>query len=160
MQAENMGACSANLEALQVGFGNLRRSLEVQNHQRQLLQVVAAVETHAVNTGAARRSPYLEAQLEDRFARLEEAVSAPASARARLEELWVVLKGLRQRGPPSGGAARLAEQDAEKTLRLTASQGELLQLLQEELAQKKRDIEQFETALKSFTTAAPAAQGI
>uniref|UniRef100_A0A7S0A713 Nucleoporin Nup54 alpha-helical domain-containing protein n=1 Tax=Pyrodinium bahamense TaxID=73915 RepID=A0A7S0A713_9DINO len=159
--------CSNELEDLKTGFGNLKHALQAQSlqkleecrrrHQklsRQLLQVVAAIETYAVHTGAARRSPHAEGQLEDRFARLQEAVHAPASARARLEELWVVLRGLLQRGPPSGGAACLAQADAEKALRVTASQGELLELLQEELAGRKRDIAQFESALARFASSA------
>mmetsp|Transcript_124854 Transcript_124854/g.266421 ORF Transcript_124854/g.266421 Transcript_124854/m.266421 type:complete len:606 (-) Transcript_124854:58-1875(-) len=162
--------CNAALEELKTGYGNLKDSLQVkslqkleecrQRHQklsRQLLEVVTAVESYAVLNGAARRSPHVEAQLEDRFARLEEAVHAPASARARLEELWVVLRGLLQRGPPSGTADRLSDAEAEKTLRLTASQGELLELLQEELARRRRDVSQFESALARFTTAAPSA---
>lgn len=164
----------SRLEELRQKFGNLKDHQQAasllrleqcrQRHQqlsRQLLQVVSGVEQQAVANGAARRSPHLEAQLEDRFARLEEVVQAPASARARLEEMWVVLRGLLQRGPPSGGAARLADADAEKTLRLTAAQGELLEQLQEEVARRKRDIAQFESALARFTaSAAPAAQAI
>jgi len=151
------------LEDLRRGFDNLKDHLQAeslqklegcrQRHQqlsRQLLQVVAAIETYAVLNGAARRNPHAEAQLEDRFAKLEDTVHAPASARARLEELWVVLRGLLQRGPPSGGAARLSDSEAEKTLQLTASQGELLESLQEELARRKCDIAQFESALARF----------
>ncbi|CAK0864990.1 unnamed protein product, partial [Prorocentrum cordatum] len=100
---------------------------------RQLLQVVSLVERYAVQNGAARRNPQLEARLDDRLARLEAVVNAPASARARLEELWVLLRGLLQGGPPCGGAAGLADADASRVLRLTASQGELLEQLQEEL---------------------------
>lgn len=166
--------CNHELEDLKQGFGNLKNSLQAQSlqkleecrqrHQklsRQLLQVVAAIETYAIRNGAARRSPQLEAQLEERLARLEEAVQSPASARARLEELWVVLRGLLQRGPPAGGAAKLADGDAEKALKITAAQGEQLELLQEELAGRKRDLAQIENALARFATApAPAAQSL
>lgn len=159
--------CTNSLEELREGFGNLKNGLQVQSLQRleecrrrhqmlthQLLQVVSAMEDFATASGAARRNPQLEAHLEARLARLEEDVHAPASARARLEELWVVLRTLLQRGPPSGGATRLADGEAEKTLKLTASQGELLESLQEEIARRKRDIAQFESALARFTSGA------
>merc|ERR1719506_2412458 len=100
MQQKATEECSRGLEQLGEGFGNLKDHLQAQSlqkleecrqrHQklsRQLVQVVAAIEQYAVVNGAARRSPHVEAQLEDRFARLEDAVHAPASARARLEEL-------------------------------------------------------------------------
>eukprot|EP00747_Dinoflagellata_sp_TGD_P166451 gnl/TRDRNA2_/TRDRNA2_189246_c0_seq1.p1 gnl/TRDRNA2_/TRDRNA2_189246_c0~~gnl/TRDRNA2_/TRDRNA2_189246_c0_seq1.p1 ORF type:complete len:271 (+),score=63.20 gnl/TRDRNA2_/TRDRNA2_189246_c0_seq1:58-870(+) len=161
------------LEELRGGFSNLKDHLESQSlqkleecrqrHQnlsRQLLQVVAAVEQYAVLNGAARQSPHLEAQLEENLARLEEVVSAPASTRARLEELWVVLRGLLQRGPPTGGALKMSDAEAERTLQLTASQGELLESLQEELARRKRDITQFENALARFAAAPIAPQTI
>lgn len=162
--------CTTALEDLKTGFGNLKNALQVQSlqkldecrrrHQKlshQLLQVVAATESYAAANGAACRNPNAEAQLEHRLARLEEAVHAPASARARIEELWVVLRGLLQRGPPSGGAARLGDAEAEKTLRITDSQGEMLEMLQEELARRKRDVTQFENALARFATSAPVA---
>jgi DNA repair exonuclease SbcCD ATPase subunit len=170
-QQRAIGECSAALEELRQRFGNLKDHQQAQSlqkleecrqrHQRlsrQLLQVVAAVERYAELNGAARRNPYLEAQLEDRLARLEEAVQAPASVRARLEELWVVLRGLLQRGPPSGGAARLEKEEADRTLRLTASQGELLEQLQEDLVRRKRDIAQFESAVARFAATGPVSQ--
>lgn len=175
MQQKAVEECTGALEELRTGFGNLKDALQAQSLQRldecrrrhqklshQLLQVVASIESYAAASGAARRTQQAEAQLDFRLARLEEAVNAPASARARLEELWVVLRGLLQRGPPSGGAGRLGEAEAEKTLKLTASQGELLELLQEEIARRKRDVAQFEAALARFAAAppGPAAQAI
>jgi len=177
MQQKAVEECTNALEELKSGFGNLKDSLQAQSMQkleecrrrhqilsRQLLQVVSAVESYASASGKARRSPQGEAAIESRLARLEEAVDAPASARARLEELWVVLHGLLQRGPPTGGAATIADSEAEKTLRITASQGELLEQLQEEIASRKRDVLQFESALARFTTTAsdtvPSAQMI
>jgi len=167
-QQQAVQDCTTALEELRTGFGNLKDALQAQSMQKleecrrrhqmlshQLLQVVTAVEGYAAASGAARRSPQAEAQLEGRLARLEEAVHAPACARARLEELWVVLRGLLQRGPPSGGAARLGASEAEKTLKLTDSQGELLELLQEDIARRKRDVAQFESALARFSTSAP-----
>lgn len=172
-QTQAMEQSTAALEELKQGFGNLKDSLQAQSlqkleecrqrHQklnRQLLQVVAAIETYAVLSGAAQRAPDVEAQLEDRFARLEDAVHAPASARARLEELWVVLRGLLQRGPPSTGPGRLSDAEATKTLQITAAQGELLEALQEELAWRNCDIVQFENALQRFTAAPLAPQNI
>jgi nuclear pore complex protein Nup54 len=172
-QQRAMDQSTAALDELKQGFGNLKDSLQAQSMQkleecrqrhqklsRQLLQVVAQIETFAVTSGAARRSPHLEAQLEERFARLEDAVHAPSSARARLEELWVVLRGLLQRGSPSGGAAKLSDVEADKTLQLTAAQGELLEALQEELARRNSDIQQFESALQRFTTAPLAPRSI
>lgn len=47
---------------------------------------------------------------------------------------------------------RLGPGEAEKTLRLTASQGELLELLQEEIGRRKRDVGQFENALARFAS--------
>lgn len=159
--------CTMVLEELRTGFGNLKDSLQAQSMQKleecrrrhqmlshQLLQVVASVESYAAASGAARRNPQAEAQLEARLGRLED-IHAPASGRARLEELWVVLRGLLQCGPPSGGVERLGMAEAEKTLKLTASQGELLELLQEDIARRKRDVTQFESALARFTTSAP-----
>jgi len=160
--------CTAELDDLKTGFSNLKHSLQAQSlqkleecrrrHQklsRQLLQVIAAIETYAVRTGAARRSPHLEASLEERLERLQEAIQAPGGSRARLEELWVILRGLLQRGAPSGGAVNLAEADADKTLRVTEAQGELLELLQEELAGRQRDLTQFESAMARFASAPP-----
>jgi len=160
--------CTSELEDLKTGFSNLKHSLQAQSlqkleecrrrHQklsRQLLQVISAIETYAVRTGAARRNPHLEATLEERLERLQEAIQAPGSARARLEELWVVLRGLLQRGPPAGGAATLEEADSDKTLRVTAAQGELLELLQEELAGRQRDLTQFENAMTRFASSPP-----
>merc|ERR1712232_543823 len=162
-----MEKCASELEDLRTGYGNLKDQLQGpfqqaleecrRRHQklsRQLLQVVTALETYAVLTGSARRSHNLEAQLEDRFARIGEAVHAPASARARVEELWVVLRGLLQRGPPAGVAMGFSEAEAGKTLQLTAAQGDLLEALQEELALRKRDAAQFESALARFATSA------
>jgi len=162
-QQQAVEQCNAELENLRTHFSNLRNSMEAQllqnlekcrqrhqNLQRKLLQVVIAVETCAVRNGSAVRNPQLEAQLEDRLAGLEEVVHAPAGARARLEELWLVVRGLLQQGPPAGGAERLAEADAEKTLRITDAQGELLELLQEEVLRRKRDMTQFESALARF----------
>lgn len=155
MMAESMQA----LEDLKGAFANLQgvshtQGLQLeecrrrhQKLQRQLLHVVSSMETYAALNGAARRDQSLEAQLEERFGRLEEAVHAPGSARARLEELWVVLRGLLQRGPPSGGAARISSDEAQTTLQVTAAQGELLEALQLELALRKRDVAQFEHAL-------------
>jgi len=155
------------LEQLKTGMSNLKDSLQAQSlqkleecrqrHQklsRQLLQVVALIETFAVHNDGARRNPHMEAHLEERFARLEDAVQAPGSARPRIEELGVVLRGLLQRGPPPGGAAELTKDEANKTLRITGAQGELLERLQEDLAQKKVDIVQFENAL-ARSAAAP-----
>lgn len=157
--------CTTALEELKAGFGNLKDALQVQSlqkldecrrrHQKlsnQLLQVVAATESYAVANGAAHRNPNAEAQLETRLAQLEEQVN-----HTRLEELWVVLRGLLQRSPPSGGGARLGDAEAEKALRITASQGELLEMLQEELARRKRDVGQFESALARFATSMPVA---
>eukprot|EP00929_Paragymnodinium_shiwhaense_P112750 TRINITY_DN81011_c0_g1_i1.p1 TRINITY_DN81011_c0_g1~~TRINITY_DN81011_c0_g1_i1.p1 ORF type:complete len:294 (+),score=65.55 TRINITY_DN81011_c0_g1_i1:114-995(+) len=148
------------LEELRNGFGNLKDHLQAQSlqkleecrrrHQmlaRQLLQVVAAVENHAILNGAARRNPQAEAQLEDRFARLEESAASPACARARVEELVVVLRGLLQRGGCADGGAKLSDGEAERTLQITASQGELLEALQEQVALGKRDVAQFENVL-------------
>lgn len=172
MQQKAAEDCNAALEELRTGFGNLKDSLQAQSLQkleecrrrqqmlqRQLLQVVVALEGHATQSGAARRNAHAEAYLEDRFARIEEAVRAPANARARLEESWVQLRGLLQRGAPAGGAARLSDAEAEKTLQLTASQGELLELMQEDLGRRRRDVAQFESALARFATSggAPAA---
>eukprot|EP00928_Gymnodinium_smaydae_P048035 TRINITY_DN32085_c0_g1_i1.p1 TRINITY_DN32085_c0_g1~~TRINITY_DN32085_c0_g1_i1.p1 ORF type:complete len:296 (+),score=93.35 TRINITY_DN32085_c0_g1_i1:78-965(+) len=162
-QQQAFGECTSALEELGKGFGNLKDHLQAQSMQkleecrrrhqqlsRQLLQVVASLETYAIASGAARICPHSEAVLDDRYARLEEAVHAPASARARVEELWVVLRGLLQRegGTANGGsAARISDEDAQRCLQLTSSQGELLETLQEEVALRKRDVTQFEGAL-------------
>lgn len=166
-QNKAMEECTAHLDQLKSRFGDLKNALQVnmlqkldecrRRHQklsRQLLEVVAATESFAAANGAACRNPNAEAQLEFRLARLEEAVHAPASARARIEELWAVLHGLAQRGPPSGGAERLGDAEADKILRITDSQGELLEMLQQELACKKAEVTQFETALSSLSTSA------
>jgi len=171
------------LEDLKVHFGNLKDHLQAQSLQRleecrrrhlmlsrQLLQVVAALETYAVHSGAARRNPQVEALLEDRFARLEESMHAPARARARVEELWVVLRGLLQQTASingtaalsltplaESGAARMSDAEAEKALRLTGAQGELIEALQEEVALRKRDVAQFESALGRFAATPPSA---
>lgn len=172
-QDGKMQVMSRGTEELEKAFQNLKASLQVnslkkleecrERHQqlsKQLLQVVAALETYAVLNGAARRNPHVEAQLEERFSRLEDAVHAPASARARLEELWVVLQSLRQRGPPVGGPARMSESEADRTLQLTGAQGELLEQLQEELARRNSDIQHFESTLQRFNSAPLAPQTI
>mmetsp|Transcript_48420 Transcript_48420/g.155416 ORF Transcript_48420/g.155416 Transcript_48420/m.155416 type:complete len:479 (-) Transcript_48420:53-1489(-) len=172
MQEKAVEDCTNALEELRNGFGNLKDALSAQSLQKleecrrrhqmlshQLLQVVAAVETYAAASGAARRCPQGEGALGQRLSLIEEAVHAPASARARLEELWVVLQGLLQRGAPNGGAARLSNAEAEKTLKITAQQGELLELLQEELARRKRDVAQFESALALPSAGAQAPRG-
>eukprot|EP00927_Polykrikos_kofoidii_P055912 TRINITY_DN50098_c0_g1_i1.p1 TRINITY_DN50098_c0_g1~~TRINITY_DN50098_c0_g1_i1.p1 ORF type:complete len:296 (-),score=51.22 TRINITY_DN50098_c0_g1_i1:118-1005(-) len=155
------------LDELRTGFGNLKDHLEAKclmrleecrsRHKklsRQLLQVVTAVETYAIRNGAARRNPQVEARLEERFAKLEESVHAPyapSSARSRVEELSVVLRGLLEHGTPAGGAAAsITEAEAKRVLEMTASQGEALESLQEELALRKRDNAQFESALERF----------
>jgi len=166
-QQKAMQDCASALEELKGGFGNLKDHLEAQSLQRleecrqrhrqlsrQLLQVVAATETYATHTGAARRSPHLEAKVEEDFARIEEALRAPSSTRARLEESWAILRGMQA---PLSTSSVLSEAEAEKTLRLTASQGELLETLSDEVAQRRRDIDQFESALKRFA-AIPSGQ--
>lgn len=172
-QQAAMTECTNALDGLRGGFDNLKDHLNAQSlqkleecqrrHQqlsRQLLQVVSAVETYAVMNGAARRNPHVEAQLEERFARLEDAVHAPASARARVEELWVVLRGLLQRGgAPAGGPSRITESEANRALQVTAAQGELLEALQEEVSHRKRDVSQFEGALARFSTTGSICSG-
>lgn len=161
------------MEEARAGFANLRDHLQAHSLQRleecrrrhqmlsrQLLQVVSAVEAHAVASGAARRSPELEGHLEARLAHLEEAAHAPAVARARLEELWVVLRGLLDRGTQAGAGTKLTDNEEKATLQITASQGDLLEALQEELALRRRDVAQFENALARFTSAPPATQSI
>jgi len=172
-QLRAMEECTRALEELKGGFGNLKDHLQAQSLQKleecrkrhrslsqKLLKVVAAVERYAVLNGAARRNLQMEAQLEGRFARLEESVHAPATARLRLEELQMVLSTLLQRGSPSGGAARLSTAEAEKTLRLTEKQGEVLEMLNEEVARRKRDITQFENAITNFANSNVTAQPI
>merc|ERR1719387_3107145 len=158
-----MEECTRQLGELNKGYGNLKDHLQSnslirleqcrERHQqltRQLVQVVSAIESYAIRTGAARRNFHLEAQLENKFSQLEEAARAPASARARLEELWVVLRGLHQRGAPPGGAAEISGNDADRTLQLTAAQGELIGALQEEVVWRRRDVAQFEGAVTRF----------
>ena len=60
------------------------------------MQVVVGLERRALQTGAARRVPQEEAELEARLARLEEACMAPGGVRARLEQLSVQLRQLLQ----------------------------------------------------------------
>ncbi|CAE8622212.1 unnamed protein product, partial [Polarella glacialis] len=124
LQAQQRGVeeCSGALEELRKGFGNLKDHLQAQSRsrleecrqrqqrlQRQLLQVIIALERRALGSGAARRSPQAEAQLEARLARIEEVCCAPGGARARLEELWVQVQQLLQQGPPPGGPSRLPQ---------------------------------------------------
>ncbi|CAJ1406797.1 unnamed protein product [Effrenium voratum] len=167
---------STALEEVRAGMGNLKDHLQAQSWQkleecrqrqqklqRQLLQVVVALERRALQTGAARRGPQEEAQLEGRLAKLEEACCAPGGARARLEELSVQLRQLVQLpGGPSAllagdecklalgeGARGSQSADSAETavLKVTAQQGELLELLSEDLARRRRDTAQLEMAL-------------
>lgn len=124
--------------------------LRQQRLSRLLLNTVAAVETYAVMNGAARRSLEQEQMLEERFSKLEEAVRAPASARARLEELRAVACSLPQEGAIPEGTAKLSDAEAEKTLKVTAVQGDLIENMQHHIAQHNRDIAQFEGALAHF----------
>eukprot|EP00933_Yihiella_yeosuensis_P027414 TRINITY_DN21314_c0_g2_i1.p1 TRINITY_DN21314_c0_g2~~TRINITY_DN21314_c0_g2_i1.p1 ORF type:complete len:376 (-),score=127.77 TRINITY_DN21314_c0_g2_i1:215-1342(-) len=113
---------TAALEELRGGFSNLKDHLQAQSQQkleecrqrqqrlqRQLLQVVIALERRALSAGAACRNPAAEVELEARLARLEEACSSAGGARARLEELWAQLRQLLQQGPPPGGPAQLPQ---------------------------------------------------
>merc|ERR1711957_946005 len=152
--------CTAQLDELRSGFANLKDHLNGQVFQkmdacrqrhrqlnRLLLQVLASLEMYCQQAGAARRDPVQEAKLEDRFNRLEQAIAAPGSAKARLEELWVVLRGL---GAASASSGSFTESEAQKTLEVSDIQGEMLDLLQEQVAWRKRDIAQFESAMAHF----------
>lgn len=167
---EDLGAA---LEEIRSGMSNLKDHLQEQSAQkleecrqrqqrlqRQLLQVVVGLERRALQTGAARRAPQEEAQLECRLARLEEACCAPGGARARLEELSVQLRQLLQL--PGCPSALLAGDDCKlalgegasgmpnaegSVLRVTAQQGELLELLSEDLGRRRREAAQLEIAL-------------
>jgi len=180
---EDLGAA---LEELRSGMGNLKDHLQAQSSQkleecrqrqqrlqRQLLQVVVGLERRALQTGAARRAPQEEAQLESRLARLEEVCCAPGGARARLEELSVQLRQLLQL--PGGPSALLAGDDCKlalgegtpgaqsaesSVLRVTAQQGELLELLSEDLARRRRDASQLEAALGMRGAVARATPGL
>jgi len=178
------------LEELRAGMSNLKDQLQAQSSQRleecrqrqqrlqrQLLQVVVALERRALQAGAARRNPQVEAQLEARLARLEEACCAPGGARARLEEDYVQLRQLLQMpgglqaglatdgsqiqlpagdtgatgtgaaAASSTGGAGTATTAEQAVLRVTGQQGELLELLAEDLAKRRRDTAQLEAAL-------------
>jgi len=176
-QQQAVDECNNLLEELRQGFGNLKDQMRVQSMQRleecrirhqtlsrQLLKVVTAVEAYALHTGAARINPHTEARIEEQFVGLEQALAAPASARTRLEELWALLRGMSQESPGQGSTlastsaagtgATITDAEAERTLLLTASQGELLELLQDEVARRTRDIAQFESTLARFSGAA------
>lgn len=190
---EDMGSA---LEELRTGMGNLKHHLQAQSLQkleecrqrqqrlqRQLLQVVVALERRALHTGAAQRKPRDEAQLDARLAKLEEVCCAPGGARARLEELSVQLRQLLPGSQIAGllaadGGGRLGlasdagqggsgpAQSAESAvLRVTAQQGELLELLVEDLAKRRRDASQLELALglgssdAGLAASAPAGPG-
>lgn len=172
-QQKAVEECTRALDELRQGFGNLKDHLQVQSLQRleecrqrqqrlsrQLLQVVAALERRALEAGAARRDPTEEARLEARLSRLEDATSAPGGSRARLQELWAVLRGLLQQGPLSGGPESLQDADAERVLRLTESQGEMLELLSEEVGRRRRDVAQFENVLQRFAAQQAPLRGI
>jgi len=181
MQQQAVDECNNLLEELRQGFGNLKDQMRAQSMQRleecrirhqtlsrQLLKVVTAVEAYALHTGAARINPHTEARIEAQLVGLEQSLAAPASARARLEELWALLRGMIQESPgqqpggivpgstmsnmpPVGTGASITDTEAERTLLLTASQGELLELLQDEVARRTRDVAQFESTLARFT---------
>lgn len=171
-QQKAVEQCNGALEELRQGFGNLKDHLQAQSFQRledckkrqrrlerQLLQVVAALERRALEVGGASRNLAEEVRLDGRLAQLEEVVAAPGGARARVDELWAVLRGLRQRGPLPGGPQQLSEADAERVLSITARQGELLEQLGDELSRRRRDVTQFENALLRFLTSG-GAQGV
>lgn len=169
-QSTVIDQCASINDNLKQGFGNLKDSLQVQSMQRleecrrrqrqlsrQVLQVMAALEMHAGQTGAARRNDYAANNLGERMQRLEDVVRAPGSAKARLDELWAVLGGLGE--TPGSNRAGLTQQEAERALSITDSQGELLELLQDEVSRRKVEVEQFESALSQFV-ATPMQQGL
>jgi len=169
-QSTAMEQCASINDQLKQGFGNLKDSLQVQSVQRleecrkrqrqlsrQVLQVMAALEMHASQTGAAKRNEYAANNLGERLRRLEDAVRAPGSAKARLDELWAVLGGLGE--TPGSTRAGLTQQEAERALSITGDQGELLELLTDEVARRKGEVEQFESVLSQFV-ATPMQQGL